>query len=67
MKKTAPRAAEAPLAVSKPATGTVPRLSWVDKYRPTSLQEVIGQQGDRSCLRKLEAWLRHWAAYHGPG
>ena len=33
---------------------------WVDKYKPTSLKTVIGQQGDKSNLKKLLAWLRNW-------
>ncbi|KAM6151735.1 LOW QUALITY PROTEIN: replication factor C subunit 1-like [Rhynchocyon petersi] len=35
-------------------------LLWVDKYRPTSLKTIIGQQGDRSCANKLLRWLRNW-------
>ena len=26
---------------------------WVDKYRPRSLKNVIGQQGDKSSAKKL--------------
>ena len=26
---------------------------WVDKYRPRSLKNVIGQQGDKSNAKKL--------------
>src|SRR5690606_17816596 len=33
---------------------------WVDKYKPTSSKQVIGQQGDRSPLNKLIKWLRYW-------
>ncbi|KAH9416270.1 replication factor C subunit 1 [Dermatophagoides pteronyssinus] len=33
---------------------------WVDKYKPTSVKQVIGQQGDRSSLNKLIKWLRNW-------
>nr|XP_060633800.1 replication factor C subunit 1 isoform X1 [Anolis sagrei ordinatus] len=35
-------------------------LLWVDKYRPTTLKTVIGQQGDQSCANKLLRWLRNW-------
>uniref|UniRef100_A0A8D0GRX0 Replication factor C subunit 1 n=1 Tax=Sphenodon punctatus TaxID=8508 RepID=A0A8D0GRX0_SPHPU len=35
-------------------------LLWVDKYRPTSLRTIIGQQGDQSCANKLLRWLRNW-------
>ncbi|KAH9527735.1 replication factor C subunit 1 [Dermatophagoides farinae] len=33
---------------------------WVDKYKPTSVRQIIGQQGDRSSLNKLIKWLRNW-------
>lgn len=35
-------------------------LLWVDKYKPTSLKNIIGQQGDQSCANKLLRWLRNW-------
>lgn len=35
-------------------------LSWVDKYKPTSLKHICGQQGDKSCVQKLVKWLKHW-------
>ncbi|XP_069868562.1 replication factor C subunit 1 isoform X1 [Dipodomys merriami] len=38
----------------------VENLLWVDKYKPTSLKTVIGQQGDQSCANKLLRWLRNW-------
>lgn len=37
-----------------------PSLMWVDKYRPRSLKQIIGQQGDKSNMRKLMNWLRDW-------
>ena len=33
---------------------------WVDKYRPTSTRQVIGQQGEKSCVNKLLKWLTNW-------
>ncbi|XP_065174937.1 replication factor C subunit 1-like isoform X2 [Sycon ciliatum] len=33
---------------------------WVDKYRPRTLKQLIGQQGDRSNMNKLLKWLRNW-------
>ncbi|OTF76137.1 replication factor C subunit 1-like protein, partial [Euroglyphus maynei] len=33
---------------------------WVDKYKPTNVRQIIGQQGDRSALNKLIKWLRNW-------
>ncbi|KAM6150983.1 replication factor C subunit 1 isoform 2-T2 [Erethizon dorsatum] len=38
----------------------VDSLLWVDKYKPTSLKTIIGQQGDQSCANKLFRWLRNW-------
>ncbi|XP_036618227.1 replication factor C subunit 1 [Trichosurus vulpecula] len=35
-------------------------LLWVDKYKPTSLKTIIGQQGDQSCANKLLRWLCNW-------
>ena len=31
---------------------------WVDKYH--SVKQIIGQQGDKSNMRKLMNWLRDW-------
>lgn len=42
-------------------------MLWVDKYRPTSLKGVIGQQGPRSCASKLLQWLKDWGRHHGVG
>ncbi|RWS04227.1 hypothetical protein B4U79_11016, partial [Dinothrombium tinctorium] len=33
---------------------------FVDKYKPTNLKQVIGQQGDRSNAKKLMQWLQNW-------
>ncbi|XP_045429334.1 replication factor C subunit 1 isoform X2 [Pipistrellus kuhlii] len=38
----------------------VAHLLWVDKYKPTSLKTIIGQQGDQSCANKLLRWLQNW-------
>ncbi|KAL2780136.1 replication factor C subunit 1 isoform 3 [Daubentonia madagascariensis] len=38
----------------------VENLLWVDKYKPTSLKTIIGQQGEQSCANKLLRWLRNW-------
>ncbi|XP_032080112.1 replication factor C subunit 1 [Thamnophis elegans] len=35
-------------------------LLWVDKYKPTSLKSIIGQQGEQSCANKLLRWLKNW-------
>jgi len=39
----------------------------VDKYRPRSVKQIIGQQGERSCVNKLLHWLRNWNAWHVTG
>ena len=36
------------------------QLMWVDKYRPQSTKHIIGQQGDKSCVKKLLKWLQDW-------
>uniref|UniRef100_S4RTR9 Replication factor C subunit 1 n=1 Tax=Petromyzon marinus TaxID=7757 RepID=S4RTR9_PETMA len=42
-------------------------LLWVDRYRPQSLKNIIGQQGDQSPANKLLRWLRAWHSNHGGG
>ncbi|XP_015183799.1 PREDICTED: replication factor C subunit 1 [Polistes dominula] len=32
----------------------------VDKYRPKSTKQILGQQGDKSCVKKLHYWLSNW-------
>lgn len=39
-------------------------LLWVDKYRPRSLKNLIGQQGEQSCANKLLRWLKDWHKNH---
>ncbi|KAL9963269.1 hypothetical protein ACROYT_G032452 [Oculina patagonica] len=45
---------------SSPTTKGEPSLLWVDKYRPRTVKQIIGQQGDKSNMRKLMNWLRDW-------
>ncbi|CAD5118848.1 DgyrCDS7526 [Dimorphilus gyrociliatus] len=40
---------------------------WVDKYKPTNMKQLIGQQGDKSCARKLLNWLSSWHANRAAG
>ncbi|KAL7981688.1 hypothetical protein Chor_010883 [Crotalus horridus] len=35
-------------------------LLWVDKYKPTSIKTIIGQQSEQSCAHKLLRWLKNW-------
>ncbi|GLV41620.1 Germ line transcription factor 1 [Carabus blaptoides fortunei] len=44
-------------------TGTYD-LAWVDKYKPNDVNQIIGQQGDRSNVNKLTNWLQHWYRNH---
>ncbi|KAM9330406.1 replication factor C subunit 1 [Gastrophryne carolinensis] len=47
-----------------PPNAQAESLLWVDKYRPTSLKAIIGQQGDQSCANKLIRWLKDWHKNH---
>lgn len=38
----------------------VENLLWVNKYKPTSLKTVIGQQGDQICANKFLLCLQNW-------
>ncbi|XP_068084538.1 replication factor C subunit 1 isoform X2 [Anabrus simplex] len=42
---------------------TEPSL-WVEKYRPVTSKQIIGQQGDRSAMKKLMIWLKNWHKNH---
>ncbi|KAI4487895.1 hypothetical protein M0802_011714 [Mischocyttarus mexicanus] len=32
----------------------------VEKYRPKNMKQILGQQGDKSCVKKLHFWLLNW-------
>ncbi|KAG8037014.1 hypothetical protein G9C98_004336, partial [Cotesia typhae] len=32
----------------------------VEKYRPKMMKQIIGQHTDKSCARKLHAWILNW-------
>ncbi|KAH0568935.1 hypothetical protein KQX54_021633 [Cotesia glomerata] len=32
----------------------------VEKYRPKMMKQIIGQHTDKSCARKLQAWILNW-------
>ncbi|CAL2045961.1 unnamed protein product [Caenorhabditis brenneri] len=44
--------------------GPDPVLSWVDKYKPKRLGELVGQHGEKSPMNKLMDWLRDWAKHN---
>ena len=35
-------------------------LMWVDRYKPTRIQDVVGQHTPKSCANKLKNWLENW-------
>ena len=35
-------------------------LLWVEKYKPKAIKHIIGQQGDKSNVKKLLRWLQNW-------
>ncbi|UJR23339.1 hypothetical protein I4U23_026353 [Adineta vaga] len=37
---------------------------WVDKYKPTSLSQIVGQQTDKSPMKKLIYYLTNWHTWH---
>ncbi|XP_070496267.1 replication factor C subunit 1 [Chironomus tepperi] len=42
-----------------------PSYSFVDKYKPTNVKQIIGQQGPQSNANKLQNWLLQWHKNHG--
>ncbi|KAI6186927.1 AAA domain-containing protein [Aphelenchoides besseyi] len=40
---------------------------WVDKYRPTTLKELIGQHTEQAPAKKLLRWLKDWPRNHLSG
>ncbi|TMW53346.1 hypothetical protein DOY81_001550, partial [Sarcophaga bullata] len=39
-------------------------MAWVDKYKPESVKDIIGQQGPASNVAKLTNWLSKWYVNH---
>lgn len=37
---------------------------WVDKYKPKTTKQIVGQQGDKSVVNKLLKWLKNWQVWH---
>lgn len=40
------------------------QLSWVDKYKPLEIKQIIGQQTENSNAKKLMVWLKNWYKNH---
>ena len=53
----------APAPAPAPA-GPCETQMWVDKYKPKSSKNIIGQQGDKSAMNKLKQWLQRWHRFH---
>lgn len=45
---------------SQETTTSISSLPLVEKYRPKTMKQIIGQQGDKSCAHNLYVWLRDW-------
>jgi len=39
----------------------------VEKYKPLTLKQIIGQTGEKSNVNKLVNWLKSWYLNHGVG
>uniref|UniRef100_A0A182QRJ2 Replication factor C subunit 1 n=1 Tax=Anopheles farauti TaxID=69004 RepID=A0A182QRJ2_9DIPT len=39
---------------------SVENMAWVDKYKPSSTKQIIGQIGANSNVQKLTVWLSSW-------
>lgn len=49
----------------RPSVSTAESQLWVDKHKPTSVRQIIGQQGDKSNAKKLLYWIEHWRENYG--
>ena len=57
--KSASRSSAKPVK-SSDASAIDDALMWVDKYKPKTIKQIIGQQGPNSNVNKLLNWLRNW-------
>lgn len=48
------------ISCSQETTTSISSLPLVEKYRPKTMKQIIGQQGDKSCAHNLYVWLRDW-------
>ncbi len=64
------------LSIDEPALMCMYSFRWIeiflnrdflgaDKYKPRAIKNLIGQQGEKSCVQKLTVWLRDWYKHHG--
>lgn len=47
--------------------GNIESKLWVEKYKPLTLKQIIGQTGEKSNVNKLVNWLKSWYSNHGVG
>ncbi|XP_076625612.1 germ line transcription factor 1 [Colletes latitarsis] len=40
--------------------GNIQTQALVEKYRPKTMKQILGQQGDKSNAKKLHKWLTNW-------
>ncbi|XP_060864496.1 replication factor C subunit 1 isoform X2 [Metopolophium dirhodum] len=48
-------------------TDNIESKLWVEKYKPLTLKQIIGQTGEKSNVNKLVNWLKSWYSNHGVG
>ncbi|XP_012236348.1 replication factor C subunit 1 [Bombus impatiens] len=41
-------------------SGNIPVQALVEKYRPKTMKQILGQQGDKSNAKKIHTWLMNW-------
>ncbi|NP_001267861.1 replication factor C large subunit [Hydra vulgaris] len=59
---------QSPLYNSQDCTnGKTSSLLWVDKYKPATMRNIVGQQGDKSNANKLYKWLLKWNENNSSG
>ncbi|XP_053978468.1 replication factor C subunit 1 [Hylaeus volcanicus] len=44
--------------------GNISTQALVEKYRPKTMKQILGQQGDKSNAKKLHKWLMNWHKNH---
>jgi replication factor C subunit 1 len=61
------------LGVVTPPISTPTRIKtnivdlWVEKYKPATTKQIIGQQTNNSCMKRLTKWLMEWHVNNKPG
>lgn len=55
---------ETPFNIDMRKVPSEPSNLWVEKYKPCTTKQIIGQQGEKSCVNKLIVWLKNWHKNH---